>query len=292
MDKESPVVHDALKIIRDGLSPNYPPGEIQGITYLIFENLLNYSKTDILLNRNTKLSDSAFLKIKEIIGQLKKNKPIQYILGEAWFYDLKLEVTPDTLIPRQETEELVRWVIDDTGSKTQSLLDIGTGCGCIAIALALNLPYTKVQAIDISEKAIQLARKNAQRTGADVEFIVDDIFSPLFVKSEKYDILVSNPPYVTETEKLLINKNVLHFEPMAALFVPDNQALIFYEAITALAREVLNPGGRLFLEINENKADEIEQLLVRSMFSGIEIRKDINGKFRMAKAVLQAAIII
>jgi len=286
MNQDPPVIHDALKLIRNELKQIYPPREIQGISELIFEKLLNYTKTDILLNSTTKISNFTYLQIKQIIDQLLHNKPIQYILGEAWFYDIKLEVSPDVLIPRQETEELVRWIVEHAENQPFSVLDIGTGSGCIAIALALNMPASKVQAMDISDKAIQLAIKNAKKHDAEVEFFVDDIFEPLFVKSGKYDILVSNPPYVTESEKLLIEKNVLHYEPVDALFVPDKDALKYYKAIAATAREVLNPGGRIFLEINENKAEEILELLIRYMFKNIEIKKDINGKYRMVKAVL------
>ena len=286
MVQETPAVQDAIALIRNELKDQYPPGEIRGFTELIFEHLLNYTKTDILINNNTKLSNSAFFQIKEFINQLRSFKPIQYILGEAWFFDLKLEVSPDVLIPRQETEELVKWVIDATGSNSVKVLDIGTGSGCIGIALALNLPLSEIVATDISEKAISLAERNAQLCGADIKFILEDIFTPVIVKSGKYDIIVSNPPYVTESEKLLTAKNVLHYEPVAALFVPDHQALIYYEAIIALAREVLNPGGRLFFEINESKSAEIEQLLKRHMFSNVELKRDINGKYRMARADL------
>lgn len=286
MDQDPPVVHEVLKEIRNELKHIYPPGEIQGISELIFENLLNYSKTDILLNSNTKISKLIYNQIIEIINQLLKNKPIQYILGEAWFYDIKLEVSPDVLIPRQETEELVKWVIEECGSRYLELIDLGTGSGCIAVALALNLPNAKVHAMDISARAVKLAEKNALVNNADVKFFVDNIFNPLFVKSKKFDIIVSNPPYVTESEKPRIDKNVLHYEPLTALFVPDLNSLMYYKAIAALAREALTPGGRLYLEINESKSEEIEELLIRSNFSQIEIRKDINGKFRMVRAVL------
>jgi release factor glutamine methyltransferase len=286
MDQDPPVVYEVLKKLRNELRQIYPPGEIQGISELIFENLLNYSKTDLLLNSNTKISKLIYNQITEIINQLLKNKPIQYILGEAWFYGLKLEVSPEVLIPRQETEELVKWVIDECGSRYLELIDLGTGSGCIAIALALNLPNSKVHAMDISERAVQMAEKNAFVNNADVKFFVGDIFNPLFEKSKKFDIIVSNPPYVTESEKPRIDKNVLHYEPVAALFVPDHNSLIYYKAIAALAREALTPGGRLYLEINESKSEDIEELLIRSKFSQIEIRKDINGKFRMVRAVL------
>ncbi len=285
MEKEHLTIRGAIALIKNKLQDKYPPGEIRGFTELIFEHFLNYSKTDILINYDTKLSNSLFFQTENIIDQLLRHKPIQYILGEAWFYGLRLKVTPDVLIPRQETEELVRWVTEDPGSGTSEILDIGTGSGCIAIALAVNLPGAHITATDISDDIISIASENALLCGADVNFIKDNIFNSLIDKSEKYDIIVSNPPYVTESEKLLIGKNVLHYEPLSALFVPDNQSLMYYEAITGLAREVLRPGGRLFFEINESKNRETEQLLKRSMFSNVEFKKDINGKYRMVKAV-------
>ena len=285
MEKEHLTIRGAIALIKNKLQDKYPPGEIRGFTELIFEHFLNYSKTDILINYDTKLSNSLFFQTENIIDQLLRHKPIQYILGEAWFYGLRLKVTPDVLIPRQETEELVRWVTEDPGSGTSEILDIGTGSGCIAIALAVNLPGAHITATDISDDIISIASENALLCGADVNFIKDNIFNSLIEKSEKYDIIVSNPPYVTESEKLLIGKNVLHYEPLSALFVPDNQSLMYYEAITGLAREVLRPGGRLFFEINESKNRETEQLLKRSMFSNVEFKKDINGKYRMVKAV-------
>jgi len=286
MVKKPVVVNEAIAFIRNALKDEYPLREIRSFTELIFEHILNYTKTDILLNDDTKLSNSSFFQIQEIINQLLNHKPIQYILGKAWFFDLEFDVSPDVLIPRQETEELVKWVIDNAGSKPFRIIDIGTGSGCIAIALSLNLPLSEISATDISEKAISLAAKNAKKSGASVKFIVEDIFAPVIVKSGKYDIIVSNPPYLTESEKKLTGKNVLHYEPLSALFVPDNQAMIYYDAIAAIAREVLNPGGNLFFEINERKYAETEQLLKRHLFSAIEIRRDINGKYRMAKAVL------
>ncbi len=286
MVQETPVIQDAIALIKTELKDQYPPGEIRGFTELIFEHLLNYSKTDVLVKIHTKLSNSEFFQIKGFIKQLQNFKPIQYILGEAWFFDLKLEVSPDVLIPRPETEELVKWVIDQEGSSSVKVLDIGTGSGCIAIALALNLPLAEVTATDVSERSIILAERNAKSYGVGIKFILEDIFNPVIVKSGKYDIIVSNPPYVTESQKLLTDKNVLHYEPVDALFVPDHQALVYYEAIIAVAREALNPGGMLFLEINESKSAEIEQLLKRNMFSNVELRKDINGKYRMAGAVL------
>ena len=286
MDQKIPVVHDAIELIKYELKDLYPAREIRGFTELILGHLLGYSKTEILLRYDTKLSNSEIFQIKHIIKQLQSYKPIQYILGKACFYGLTLEVSPDVLIPRQETEELVKWIIDDAGANLLKILDIGTGSGCIAIALAHNLPFSTIIATDVSEKAIRQAKKNAREIGADVKFITEDIFTPVMVKSGKYDIIVSNPPYVTESEKRFIEKNVLNYEPSQALFIPDSQALVYYETIAALARKVLNPQGRLFFEINENKAEEIECLLKRKMFANVQLRKDINGKYRMARAVL------
>ncbi len=286
MNKESFTIKEVSSYIKSELIEYYPAREIRKFTEMIFEHLLNFSPTDILTKNNTNLSNSQVLQIKEIVNQLLIHKPVQYILGEAWFYGLRLRVTSDVLIPRPETEELVKWIVDDNDKIPVSIIDIGTGSGCIAIALALNLPLSEVVATDISERAIRLAELNAMKSGAKIEFIIEDIFNPFIVKSGKFDILVSNPPYVTESEKQLIDKNVLNYEPLGALFVPDMQALKYYRAIASVAKEILNPGGKLFFEINENKADQIREMLTRLMFSEIEIRKDINGKYRMARAVL------
>jgi release factor glutamine methyltransferase len=286
MDQENLTVRHVSSRIRSDLGQLYPAEEIQAITELIFENLLEYSKTDLLLNRDTKLPNSALSQINEIVNQLQLQKPIQYILGEAWFYGIKLRVTPDVLIPRQETEELVKWILDDVKGFPSKILDIGTGSGCIAIALALNIPLSQITATDISEKAVTIARENAAEAVADIDFIVEDIFNPGIVKSQKFDIIVSNPPYVTESEKRLIEKNVLHFEPVEALFVPDMQALKYYFAIASLGREILRPGGKIYFEINENKAAQLEELLAGLLYTDIEIKKDINGKCRMARAIL------
>lgn len=285
MNPEHPDVEFAIRFIQNELAGLYPAREVRGFTEIIFGHLLNYSKTDLLIRNDTKLSNSAFLQIEKIVGQLLKHKPIQYILGEAWFYGLRLEVTPDVLIPRQETEELVKWVIEDAGVGPLTVLDIGTGSGCIAIALALNLPFSEVTAIDISAGALAVAIRNAKSAGTDIRFIKEDIFIPAIVNSNKYDIIVSNPPYVTESEKMLIDKNVLHYEPVEALFVTDSRPLVYYEAIAELAGKCLAENGRLYLEINEGKYTEVEELLRRHMFREIEIRKDINGKYRMARAI-------
>jgi release factor glutamine methyltransferase len=292
MDQENLTVRHVSSRIRNDLGQLYPAEEIQAITELIFENLLEFSKTDLLLNRDTKLSNSALSQINEIVNQLQLQKPIQYILGEAWFYGIKLRVTPDVLIPRQETEELVKWILDDIKGFPSKILDIGTGSGCIAIALALNIPLSQVTATDISEKAVAVARENAAKADADIDFIVEDIFNPGIVKSQKFDIIVSNPPYVTESEKRLIGKNVLHFEPVEALFVPDMQALKYYFAIASLGREILRPGGKIYFEINENKAAQLEELLAGLLYTDIVIKKDINGKYRMARAVLTPPLVV
>lgn len=286
MNREAPVVGDAIRHIRNELAGIYPAGEIRGFTELIFEHLFKYSKTDLLIHNDTKLSNSAFFQIEDFVRQLKHHKPVQYILGEAWFYGLKLEVNPRVLIPRQETEELVRWIIEDTGSSSVKILDIGTGSGCIAIALDLNLPLSDVEAFDKSAGAVEVASGNAARTGASVSCYCDDILNPVVVNTAIYDIIVSNPPYVTVSERLLMDRNVLCYEPVEALFVPDSQALIYYEAIAGFGRESLKEGGRLYLEINEAKHGEVLQLLKRHLYRNIELKKDINGKYRMVKAVI------
>ena len=217
--------------------------------------------------------------------RLKTHEPIQYILGETQFYGLPFIVTPATLIPRPETEELVDWVVSEFlhHNSELKLLDVGTGTGCIAISLAKNIPNATVSALDISKEALQVASQNAKINKVKVNFMESDIVK---VKTlpQKYDVIVSNPPYVRNSEKKKMQKNVLDFEPSSALFVGDDNPLVFYSKITELASKYLNPNGLLFFEINEYLSKELIQLLEKEFFINIELKKDVFGKDRMIKA--------
>ncbi len=283
MANQESTVKGAVSFIKSQLNNFYPEREISCFTNVIFEFLLNYTKTDIHLNYNTKLSEAELLRIDDIVAQLKEYRPVQYITGETEFYGYKLKVKEGILIPRPETEELVKWILEETANSNLNILDIGTGSGCIAIALAGKLPDATVRAFDISEETMVTARENGKINGVKVFFYRDNIFAPEHSGNIKYDIIVSNPPYVTEAEKSSMDKNVLNYEPHEALFVPDNNPLKYYTAIVDFSKFQLNKGSHLYFEVNENKCDEVCSLLRDSGYSHVEWRKDINGKPRMVR---------
>jgi len=259
----------------------YPINEIKSLIYFLFEEYLNVSKTDYILNSNKGMSESELLKFNFAIKDLKKGKPIQHILGYGYFNDLKFYVSKDTLIPRQETEELVEIIIQNEKHKDSlSILDIGTGTGCIPISLALSMPKHQYSAIDFSDEIIHLAKKNATLQKVNISFQVLDILNAKENDLIKYDIIISNPPYVLESEKQNMHNNVVDYEPSSALYVQDNKALIFYEKIAKLALKCLNFGGRLYFEINESKGKEVVELLESLNFEQIRMHKDLNNKNR------------
>jgi release factor glutamine methyltransferase len=278
------------------LSLIYDIGEAESFFYLILEEKQKLKRIDLALNPNLTFSDNEIQIWNSILERLKEEIPIQYLLGKTSFYGLEFEVNPDVLIPRPETEELVEWIIQSQKPRAKSqelkILDIGTGSGCIAISLAKNIPNAKVFAIDVSEKALATARKNAIKNQVEVHFINTDVLkindleklpTSHFPLPTKFDIIVSNPPYVRELEKVEIKKNVLENEPHLALFVDDNDALIFYRKIAELAQKNLSPDGQLFYEINQYLGKEMMDLLEKMNFKNVELRKDIFGNDRMIK---------
>lgn len=273
--------------VRKNLTGLYPKGEIEQFIFLIFNHLLNYSKIDIHLNSHASVSDEIFQKVRSIIAQLKEFQPIQYIFGETEFYGLKFFLNQHVLIPRQETEELVQWVISENTAKDIRILDIGTGSGCIAVVLARYIENSVVDAFDISVKALETAIKNASVNGVKVNFYKYDILEdePL-PENVVYDIIVSNPPYVRESEKHLSGPNVTGFEPHEAIFVVDEDAFIFYKAIAAFGKKYLKKGGNIYLEINEALGTEIKALLLDTGYHDVVLKRDINNKDRMLKAKL------
>jgi len=299
----------AINYIRKELSGLYPDTEINSFVYIIYDHVLNLSRLEIHTKPDFTIPNSAIEQIRDIVQQLKAYKPIQYILGKTDFYHLKLQVTPAVLIPRPETEELVDWIIRsanlDSENQPLRILDIGTGSGCIAIALAKHFKNAQVEALDISEEALKVAEQNAKHNWVSVNFFRADVFKlngkPLdsvkfFREGNKtgesseqsahlFDVIVSNPPYVRELEKQQMHANVLNYEPHQALFVPDSQPLIYYEAIARFASQHLLPNGRIYLEINENLAIETAALLRDKNFTQVFVKKDINGKQRMISAV-------
>jgi release factor glutamine methyltransferase len=277
--------------------------EIESFFFILTEFLHNLKRIDVSLHPDFEVSESDLEKWNTIISELKNEKPIQYITGEAWFYGLRFEVNEITLIPRPETEELVEWIVESQKSKVKSqkskveylniqksnnltILDIGTGSGCIPIALKKEIPSSFVSAIDISEKALEMARKNALDNQVEVNFIHQDILTSqhLNISTSQhllFDIIVSNPPYVRNLEKQEIKRNVLDYEPHLALFVDDSDALLFYRKIAQLALKSLAPNGKLFFEINQYLGEETLELLTKLGFKNIELRKDFVGNDRM-----------
>jgi len=280
-------IDKVIKSFKQALKEIYAPQEITAIIELVFEYYLGFSKTDFILNLDKALSDFEYSKLNGALERLRKHEPVQYILGETYFYNLKLKVRPGVLIPRQETEELIDWIVKENSKNTKlQVLDIGTGSGCIAISLAANLPNAEVTAFDISELALEIASNNAELNQVKVGFEKFDILAQSHESNErKFDIIVSNPPYILEKEKILMQKNVLDFEPELALFVDDRNPLIFYQAIVDYSIKHLKTQGKLYFEINEAFGNQVDELLVKSGFGKVELRKDINGKDRMISGV-------
>ena len=260
---------------------NFSRREVTSFAYLSIEKILGYSKSDCIIHSNQELNNDNIISFENIINDLKQNIPIQYILGEAHFYDLKFKVNSSTLIPRGETEELVQYILLHDFI---SVLEIGTGSGCIAISIAKN-SNSKITAIDNSLEALEIAKSNAILNSVKINFVLSDVFN--FSDTKKYDLIVSNPPYVLESEKKIMDKNVLDYEPHNALFVSDNDPLVYYKEIAKIATNNLNKNGLLFFEINENYSKQIIELLSNLNFVDIELKKDINGRDRIIKSVFK-----
>ena len=270
---------------RSELYPFFDEQEIDSFFYLVLEKFHQLKRVDLALQPNLKVSESELVQWKLVLEQLKNQKPIQYIVGETFFCDLIFKVNEHTLIPRPETEELVYWILEEVKNKNNfnsTIVDIGTGTGCIPISLKKNLPKSTVFGIDISEEALKVANENAQMNEVDVQFMQKNILETSDLQNQ-FDVIVSNPPYVRNLEKAEINTNVLAFEPHLALFVSDEDPLIFYRKIAELAQQNLKPNGLLFFEINQYLGKETVSLLTDLGFKNIELRKDIYGNDRMVK---------
>lgn len=274
-------MHATIQYIQKELNGYYSETEIQGFIRLIMDHVCGWNYTEMVLRKNEKLNRSQIDEIKIIVGRLKKYEPVQYIVGETEFFGLKIKVNPAVLIPRPETEELVQWVLDAKMPETSEILDIGTGSGCIALALKSHMKKAKVSAIDISPEAIKVARENARLNKLDVTFIQADILNYKDITSEKYDAIVCNPPYIRESEKVDMQPNVLRFEPHNALFVPNNNPLLFYRKVMDFAHYNLKPNGMLFFEMNENLGNDMKQLAEDNGFVRVKIKRDIHKKQRM-----------
>lgn len=275
-------IKEKIQFIRHSLLNLYHENEVETFVWLIFEHLLQYSKIEIHFRQNDNLDSDIDEKINDVVADLQIYKPIQYIFGECEFYNLRLKVDENVLIPRQETEELVRKIIDENKTNSPSILDIGTGSGCIAISLAKNIKNSKVYALDISSKALNIATQNSENNNINIEFINENIFDVEEIENFRFDIIVSNPPYVTENEKVEILENVLDFEPHLALFVENEKPLIFYDRICDFAIKNLNENGKLYFEINQYFGNEMKDLMKNKGFKNVEIIKDLNGNDRIA----------
>lgn len=266
------------------LEPLYGNGEARAVTDYVLDVCFGLSKADILCGAVEEMTAEKTAELNKIFGRLTEGEPVQYVLGRAEFCGRWFNVRPGVLIPRPETEELCAWITADSkASASPKVLDIGTGSGCIAITLQLDMPESKVTAWDISADALDVARENAQRLGANVNFVKLDALN---AKPEgEWDVIVSNPPYICEKEKKDMAVNVLEHEPHTALFVPDADPLLFYRAITRLAVQTLSKGGRLYFEINPIYADDTCRMMRAEGMTEVELRSDMYGKQRMAKGV-------
>jgi release factor glutamine methyltransferase len=275
----------SIQYIRDELQLTHSGDGIRDLIKLIFWDLRGYSYTDIILKDGAELTDSEKIRVKEVVERLKNGEPVQYVLGKAEFCGMNLKVNPGVLIPRPETEEMVQWLVTSTIRLPEKILDIGTGSGCIALALKKAFPEARVSGCDISEQALSVARENAALHRLEIHFFVSDILRWSGKENwVKQDLIVSNPPYITLVEKKCMVSNVLDFEPHLALFVPDEDPLLFYRNIAEFSLLWLKPGGRLVFEINELYGSEVVRLLRENGFFGIELRKDLRGKERMISA--------
>ena len=274
---------EAILLLRRELSTSYDIHEIEGMTRVIFEEVLLWKPVDIVMRDGEQLPQFFDQRLTNIIGRLKQEEPLQYILGKARFHGHSFAVTPAVLIPRPETEQLVDMIVDQNPDSDLQVLDIGTGSGCIAISLARALKFAQVTATDISPRALEVARANAAALKTHVRLLEQDILT-CRAPSQLWDIIVSNPPYITEREKASMDRNVLEYEPHSALFVPDEDPMLFYRPIAAYARRALKNGGRLYLEINRAMAQQVCDTLRKSGLSNIQIYNDFNGNNRFITA--------
>lgn len=285
-----------LKILKAELKNSYSDSEIRTFGMLILEKITGFSRTQLLVNKEFRLNNEQNQLASQYLERLKNHEPIQYILGETEFCGLKFKVNPGVLIPRPETEELVEWILTDLppnplkGEENPpfggwgGFLDIGTGSGCIAVSLKKKFPSATISAMDISVEALEVARQNATLNQVDIEFIQDDILNPA-TTTRKWDVIVSNPPYIPASEHHEMDRNVTEFEPHLALFVHDNDPLLFYRKIAAFAAEHLTVRGRLYFEIHQSLGRECCQLLESLGFQSVVLRKDLSGNDRMISAI-------
>lgn len=277
------ILKQAIEQLNSGLAGVAEPREVQAMIRIICEDVFNYDPVDVALRQESELPDFAPERISDIISRLRRHEPLQYIVGTALFHGHKFKVTPAVLIPRPETEQLVDLIVDENTASDLRVLDMGTGSGCIAISLARALKFAQVDAFDISQDALAVARENAADLKVKVRLFQSDMLAPQ--PTARYDIIVSNPPYICWSERESMERNVLDYEPGQALFVPDNDPLLFYKAIAPYAAQSLERGGRLYLEINQRFGNEVKRLLEACGLDEVRIIEDSFGRVRFAAAV-------
>lgn len=282
-------IHLAYQRLLAQLYEIYNNREAANIADMVIEYVTGQRKIERIMYKDLPVNEEQQKKLEKIADELLNERPIQYVLGEAWFMDMRLMVNEHVLIPRPETEELVQWIIDDIGKSANndvSVIDIGTGSGCIPIALKKKIPAINVSAIDVSKDALHAAKLNSIELNAVIDFLHLD-----FLKEEewkvlgKYDIIVSNPPYIKQSEKVEMRDNVLKHEPHLALFVPNEDALLFYKKIARFCEEHLKPAGSVYVEINEALGEEVIEVFKNFGFTSVQLKKDMQGKDRMVKAI-------
>jgi len=281
-------INSAYQYLKNNLTDIYDERESANIAELIIEKISGLKRTERILNKQQPLKIEQINTIENYLQELINHKPVQYVLNEAWFAGMKFFVDEHVLIPRPETEELVEWIVQNAFTNLRfAILDIGTGSGCIAIALKNKIKNADVFAIDISEPALKIAASNAQESNTDINFAKANILqNQIKINMPLFDVIVSNPPYITKKESAEMHTNVIAYEPYVALFVPDENPLLFYNAISDFALSHLKEKGNLYFEIHENFANDIVNLMQQKGFQSIEIKKDLQQKNRMVKAVL------
>jgi len=264
------------------LTPKYGEGEAQWMLRTILEYLKGWDQVELAVRSGDEVSDFITGKVDAIVDRLLNDEPLQYIIGETYWHGMTLKVTPDVLIPRPETSELIDMIADRNSGSDLAVLDLCTGSGCIAVALATVLPFSHVSAMDVSEAALKVAEENSALRKVKVDFRKGDVLSPLPYDDGEFDIIVSNPPYIAEDEKKDMDKNVLDHEPALALFVPDDDPLKFYKPIAREGLRVAKPGGQLWFEINPRFASELSEMMTAEGWEDVAILLDSNGKKRFA----------
>lgn len=282
-------IQSAFAYITTTISPLYEPREAANIAHLVMEYVTGLSKLDRIIYKDRPLELTQQAKLEQAVGSLLQQQPVQYVTGTAWFYGMELMVNPQVLIPRPETEELVEWIVSDlhqNGNTTLTMLDIGTGSGCIPLALKKELPAATVWGMDVSPGALETAKANARQQQLTVQFEQVNVLDEQATAAlPGFDVIVSNPPYIRQSEHAGMQQQVLAYEPSLALFVPDEDALLFYRVIADLAKSKLSPGGSLYFEINEALGGDVVKLLEMTGFNDVMLKQDIFGKDRMVKAV-------